>query len=331
MKNLNVLALLAFLISSVGLTAQFDDLYYTDTSDDVATEVHYDDAAGYDDASLDDFDDAEYDSYGEYEYYSEYDNYYTSRIRRFSRPAGYNYYNSYYANDAFYDPFYSYYSPTYITFDRFGRRYINTANRRYRRGSFISFNFGFPGSIYNGFYNPYTNGGFGFANNAGLGGFGAPVGAAGRIGGYGCPVGGTRGVNVFNNRDRNSGVNANGNYRGARRSGSTRASTGYRSSNRARSYKTSVNEGKTPRTSSGARGSNTRPKTRSARPSTSTRSSNSSSRFKNNSSRRSSNFKSSGNKSFRSNSGSSRSFRSSGSSSRSSRGSSSSSRSSRRR
>ena len=107
MKKFNVFALTLLFLSSISLKAQFDDLYYTESDDDQVTSSIYSSSdMSYDDA---DFDDAEYEDYGDYEYYSEYDNYYTSRIRRFNRPAGYNFYNSYYGVQ---DPFYSYYNLT---------------------------------------------------------------------------------------------------------------------------------------------------------------------------------------------------------------------------
>ena len=104
MKVFKLIALISFVLVGINLQAQFDDLYVSSDSEQYLATLDVEEPTSV--ASSND----------DYEYYSEYDNYYTSRIRRFNRPAGYNYYNSYYSNDLFYDPFRSYYSPQYLTY-----------------------------------------------------------------------------------------------------------------------------------------------------------------------------------------------------------------------
>ena len=271
MRKSNLLTLLALLVTTVGLQAQFDDLYYTEPAETaVSDNNYYADDAEYDDAEYGAYDDAEYEDYGEYDYYSEYDNYYSSRIRRFSRPAGTNYYNSYYANDFAYDPFYSYYSPSYVTFDRFGRGYYSTVNRVARPGSFISINFGTPFNFYNRYRNPYGIGNrYNRFNRGGWnsGPFGLGYSSfAGGFAGNGCPIGGynTR-VAAFPTSTYNSTRAAYPSSRTTRRttSSSTRRSTGYRNTTSTTRPQTYSNRRSTSSTAQRAKSRNTPTTTRS--------------------------------------------------------------------
>lgn len=230
---------------SVGLQAQYDDLYITTTP---ADEIEVDYTETDSDELSTDYDDAEYgsydsDSYDDYEYYSEYDNYYSSRIRRFSRPAGSRYYNSYYSNDIAYDPFYSYYRPQYYTYSRYNRGFFPSTRRA---GSFISINFGRPGYFGGGYYNPFRSV-YGGGYNAGFGsgysnsGF-ATTGA--RAGRGGCPIGGFSNAVVTNQVNRAS--------TGSRKTSSTRTSR-ITSNSRVKTYKSGSGSQKAPRTTSGSR------------------------------------------------------------------------------
>lgn len=282
MKNLNLLSLVAFLLTSISLSAQFDDLYYVDQDDsDFSYEMN---DKNYHDAAYADVDSEDYD------YYTEYDDYYTARIRRFSRPAGFNYYSSYNTNNVFYDPFYSYYAPSYAVFDRNNRTYGYSPNRNSTR-SFITYNYGNP--YYGRGFTPWgfnTYGNYGLSAGGNLGGYGGFSRNAG------CPVGGFSGLS--NGRATTSGTTTRptGTYYGSRRSGSTRTSTGSRAT-RVQTYKSNSGSNPAPRSTSGSRRAHTR--------------SGSSSRSNNSyKSRSSSNWKSS----FRNSSSMSRSSRSGGTS-----------------
>ena len=92
-------ALLILALSSTAVMAQYDDIYYDPSNDSYETE-YYDE---YETVTDDDLTDGS--SYDD-EYLEDYDYYYTSRIRRFSRPVyGFGYYSPYYTDYGFYDSF----------------------------------------------------------------------------------------------------------------------------------------------------------------------------------------------------------------------------------
>lgn len=291
------------MILGISLNAQFDDLYYIEDDNDVSIDYSTEDTT-YDSADYSDYDNADYNDYN---YYSEYDNYYASRIRRFSRPVGSSYYNSYYSNSIINDPFLSYYTPSYVVFDRLSRGYIRT-NNRVGRGfvSYATSPFGFYGQT-SVFGNPYigTTRFIGVRPSFG--------GLATRGGGYGCPVGAPIATNV-QPRVINPRTSTRGAYNGTRRASATRTTTGYRGTARSNS-RTGVRSTTAPRTRRTTRTSSSRPSIGTSR-SSSTRSARSSSGSR-------STFKRSGSSSrssFKSSSPSRSSFRSSGSSRSSRRG-----------
>lgn len=236
MKELKIFTLMSFLLVGLNLQAQFDDLYLSSDSEEYLETIDVEEPTYTDYASSDEG----------YEYYSEYDNYYSSRIRRFSRPAGFNYYNSYYANDLFYDPFRSYYAPQYYRYNRVSRGFIpaNTGRLAIAFGNPYAIGFGGPLG-----YNPY----------AGLGGFNT-VGIGGGGGYNGCVT-----PTVLTTSRLSPTVSNRSSYSGARRSTASRTSTVGRTS-RVQTY------GRSSRTAPSTRATNRRSSTRSsARP---TRSSN---------------------------------------------------------
>ena len=245
MKVFKLIALMSFVLVGLNLQAQFDDLYVSSDSEEYLATVDVEEtAADSDFASSDE----------EYEYYSEYDNYYTSRIRRFNRPAGYNYYNSYYSNDLFYDPFRSYYSPQYLTYSRVYGGYIPT-----RRGAVFAVTYGNP-IFGRSFGSPF--------------GFGSSFGSRG---GYGCPVGPAI-VTTSRVAPLTANTTTRSSYTGTRRSTANRTST-TNSSSRVQTFGRSSRTAPSSRASSSNRRSSTRASSRStSRPSTSTRRSSSSSR-----------------------------------------------------
>ncbi len=303
MKKLNVLTLSFFMILGISLNAQFDDLYYIESDNDNVSIDYSTEDTSYDSADYSDFDSADY---SDYDYYSEYDNYYTSRIRRFSRPVGTSYYNSYYSNSIGYDPFLSYYTPSYVVFDRLSRSYVRT-NNRVGRGfvSYATSPYGFYGQP-TVFRNPYIGTTRFIGVRPSFGG-----GLASRGGGYGCPVGAPiatriQPVGVVNPRTATRGT-----YNGTRRASATRTTTGYRGTTSRSTSRTGVRSTTAPRTRSTTRTST--PRSSISRSSTRTSRSSSGSR---------STIKRSGTKrsSFKSSSPSRSSFRSSGSRSSSRRG-----------
>ncbi len=300
MTKMNLLTGLALLLGITTMSAQFDDLYYIEADDNESVEIEYTDE--YDD---DEYDDSyDYDD-SEYEYYAEYDNYYSNRIRRFNRPAGLNYYSPYYVNDFSYDPFYSYYAPSYISYDRFGRAFLYSPNRRYGTSSFLTVNFG------------NTNRPFRTANNGwnrwsrfGNAGFGSsPVGAFNSRGGAaGCPIGGFGATGITRNTTTTRPAAARGTYRGARRSTSTRIGSSPRTNRSTpQTYKSNRGSSPAPRAKSSSRRSATKYKSNNR--SSNYRSKPSRSRSYKSSSRSSSSFKSSSRSSSSRSSGSSRSGR----------------------
>lgn len=105
MKNYKLFAFLVAVLLVGTLSAQqSDDLYFNPARDKVATEkssktykekdYYYEDERSYDDESYDNADN--------------YDYYYSSRIRRFQRPMyGFNFYDPFYVDMSYYDPFLS--------------------------------------------------------------------------------------------------------------------------------------------------------------------------------------------------------------------------------
>ncbi len=288
MKKLNVLTLVLSLIVGVSLSAQFDDLYYVE-DDNIASSVDVTSADAYDSADYGDYDNADYDNY---DYYSEYDNYYSSRIRRFNRPVGTGYYNSYNNCSIAFDPITSYYSPSYLVFDRLSRSYVRTGVRVGR--GFVSSARPF------GFYNPYIGTTRIIGTRPGFGGL------ASRGGGYNCPVGAPIASRVTQPRVINPRTTS-GSYNGTRRASATRTTTGYRGGTRTNA-RTGVRSSTAPRTRSTTR-STTRPRISTTRPSTSRSTSRSSSTRSSSNSR----FRNAAKSTFKSSSsrGSSRSSRSS--------------------
>ena len=187
-------SLLALLVTSTGLVAQYDDMYYDPDefrSVEPAPDYYQEDYADRDAPRDNAFRSSNYDD----DYY---DYAYSSRIRRFNRPyAGFGYYDPIYADVAYYDPFYRPFGTTtliynsgfgYNRFNRFGSGflepvitpygvvYVDRGFNRWNRG------FGWNDPFYGGgFYGNAWGGGF----NRGFGGGGAFFGGAGT--GYYCP------------------------------------------------------------------------------------------------------------------------------------------------
>lgn len=213
MKKLRYIFILALGLAGFGAQAQFDDLYYDPSSDD---DFWFEDNNdGYDDEAYDYYyEDNSYNDYDEYDYWSDYDYYYTSRLRRFHRPyVRVGFYNSWFTNSLFYDPF-DYYNPwggSYFSFS-YGSPYwsigYSTApwgwnswnNRGWNSWGYNSW--GWNGWNSWGSYNPYC-----------------PPGYYG--GGYYRP-GYANNVRVVNTYSQTS--NPKGGYYGSRRSGSTSSS-----------------------------------------------------------------------------------------------------------
>ena len=231
MRNLpfprSLFALLAVLFAAAPLAAQYDDVYYTPT-DNRAYEYSTTNNAPADDAAYSSNDASYNDEFyeaPERTYYdadnaaSDYE--YTSRIRRFRRPVGsFNYYDPFYVDAGYYDPFfrggantvliyntpsvafqqvYTPYGPRVVAIDRFGfaSPYSNFGfNNRFN--SFNRF------SRFNSWNDPFFYGGrgFGYAGYNNFGGFNRFGGAGVIGGGYYCPpaFGTTSYNNVATNR-----------------------------------------------------------------------------------------------------------------------------------
>ena len=278
MKNYSLIALITFFGLSLGVQAQFDDLYYNPEAQDSYefSDSDYDDV-DYDDTSYDD------DEYVDYEYWSEYeDNYYTNRINR-NRRANVRpvWTNSWAANSYLYNP-YDFYNPYNTAF--VGGPFVASnicspyAYNRFYSPAFSYGTFNSPLRIYSNIYsnrnrriyNGY-NRGIGFNRGIGIGGYGNAY----------CPVGGNTIAQT-----RAAVVNLPspaGTYRGSRRTGFTYGSNGTIRNQTVRSDRSSStlkNNSASPRDFSSTRSSvrskrstatraTTRPSTtRTARPST---------------------------------------------------------------
>ena len=131
MRRYTIFPILIALLSTVSLTAQYDDVYYDPSRDNRNTRTESRNTKATNDNSANDYDDQNnQDEY--YEYDDEYDDYqYSSRIRRFHRPVrGFSYYDLAYVDYYYYDPFYydrMFARPT-IMFS-FGNNYWNRWNR----------------------------------------------------------------------------------------------------------------------------------------------------------------------------------------------------------
>ena len=204
------LFILAWLVSYTAL-AQFDDIYFDPDTDQAYVESYT--REGGDTYVTENYyyDDEDYDYYDR----NDQDFYYSSRIRRFSRPMMYS--------AGFYDPFF--FDPFYYggsgMFLSLGNRY-NSWNRWNRFNRFNNFAFG-----YGNFYDPFFFGGRGF--NAFDPYFGyCPPTFFNRGFGYG----GGFGNNFYNTNNFYGSAyenyqpvfSNNGSYYGARRGGSVAAS-----------------------------------------------------------------------------------------------------------
>ncbi len=190
---------------SVGAFAQYDDLYYNpDNSVSESTTVNSpsndQNYAAMRGNQVSSYESQNYDN-------DEYDYYYTSRIRRFHRPLyGFNYFDPYYTDLYYYDPFMPMGSYTAMIYDR-PYSYSSWAYARaMRRAAF--FNPGFRpyyGSFYDPFfspglafgYNSFYGPSFGLGFNAGWGGgFGPGFGFSPGFG-YGPSLGGFYGGGFY--------------------------------------------------------------------------------------------------------------------------------------
>ncbi|HHB79504.1 MAG TPA: hypothetical protein ENK85_09765, partial [Saprospiraceae bacterium] len=123
MKNMNfklIMFALMGLVFSISLAAQ-DDMYYQSGDDD---NTNYYASTDSDDEN-DEFYEENYDDEEDYEYY------YSSRIRRFHRHnRGFGFYDNFYVNQYFYDPFYDYGTTIYVVNDYY-RPYRPWRHRRF--------------------------------------------------------------------------------------------------------------------------------------------------------------------------------------------------------
>lgn len=109
-KIYSTLCLLIFGLMTISLQAQFDDLYFNPETDYpiVSTTTSYNEGT---DSQQDDYTSSESRENYDDEYYdhmNEYDFYYSSRIRRFQRPnRGFGFYDPFYVDYHYYDPFFS--------------------------------------------------------------------------------------------------------------------------------------------------------------------------------------------------------------------------------
>lgn len=187
---------------SVGAFAQYDDLYYNpdnnvSESTTVTSPSSDQNYAAMRGNQLSSYESQNFDN-------DEYDYYYTSRIRRFHRPLyGFNYFDPYYTDLYYYDPFMPMGSYTAMIYDR-PYSYSSWAYARaIRRAAF--FNPWLFRPAYGSFYDPFFNPGlafgynsfygptFGLGFNAGFGGFGGfnpAFGFGGPAFGYGPGFGG---------------------------------------------------------------------------------------------------------------------------------------------
>ncbi len=124
-----VLMLFAVLMLTGTLSAQ-DDLYFNPDRDRVFTDKYSANAdarsteKNYSYQDEEDYDDEVYDAYDNYDYY------YTSRIRRFQRPMyGFNFYDPFYVDMFYYDPFLSPFTTTLIYDSFYGWNNWNRWNR----------------------------------------------------------------------------------------------------------------------------------------------------------------------------------------------------------
>ncbi|NBU36022.1 MAG: hypothetical protein EBS35_05545 [Bacteroidetes bacterium] len=154
MKYTLIIALLT-LLAIRPMSAQMDDVYYnpdevvktknssfsSNRSGSYKPESYSADAKGY--------------SEGENSYYDDYDFYYTSRIRRFHRPLqGFSFFDPYYVDMAYYDPFLRS-AGTMLIYDDF---YTQRAFSRFNRwNSFNNFNRWNSFGMYDPFFSPWIS------------------------------------------------------------------------------------------------------------------------------------------------------------------------------
>lgn len=175
-NNMSMYRILGFIILSFvsyQTFAQFDDVYYDPKKDgvdynqrSVVKTVQTDNNNYSDDGYYDD---------DEYDYYDNEDDYtYTRRIQRFHRPnAGFNYFDPFYNDVVFYDPFWSWNSPSYMYNDwgwrrRFAPYYYNRPNfwmgAGYNSFTFISIGGGGWNDPYYSPWNSYGYNNYGYNN-----------------------------------------------------------------------------------------------------------------------------------------------------------------------